>query len=542
LHANNVVIYIIYMAGFGEKRGTKSKRDEYEQQFIENPANEELLRLIESSKPEPKKTRKYDPRVSTSFTTRAEAQAIDTYKKPDWLGEDEDMDSYIASTPLLKESKRSYIDRPQLLDRDPTEILSVAIDKLGNIAAGCYSGAIYYIKTDRTIHILDAHRAGDRSVGIQTVAFSEDGRYIFAGGYDRIIRIWDANNQRLIKTINNISIHGYIYTIAVHPERYNGRFISGYADGTIQVWDGLTIETIDLHRTLRHSEPANQGERPRNMSVRCIVFSPIGKAFASTGADGRIKIWDSESLELVRTIQAPEVEHSFQIGTNSISYAGESHIISGGINGVVYVWNTADGSLLRTIGANNSMPVTSIAVSLQERIFVVSRDGWGNGTYLYNIDTGKHIQSLNVGLPAKSVAIGLDGKIVTGGTGGFLIEWLNTRGEYAQAQVVALTEGAEKSDELNYDSVMKARGSSLESSAAAAMPPPPPSKSSAASHQVGNDKNFKVDKNFKKTLTEFSKLNPHAQMEVNSYFGGKRTKRNRKKSRKSKQKRTTKRR
>lgn len=357
------------------------------------------------------------------------------------------MDSYIASTPLLKESERSYIDRLQLSHRDPTAILSVAIDKFGNIAAGCNSGAIYYIKTDRTIHILDAHMAGDRSVGIQTVAFSEDGQYIFSGGYDGIIRIWDANNQELIKTIN-ISIHGYIYTIAVHPEPRNGRFISGYEDGSIQVWDGLTIATIDLHRTLMHSEPPNQGERRRNMSVRCIVFSPSGKDFASTGADGRIKMWDSESLALVRTIQAPEVEHSFQIGTNSISYAGESHIMSGGINGVVYIWNTADGSLLRTIGVNDSMPITSIAVSLQERIFVVSHDGWGNGTYVYNIDTEKRIQSLDVGLPAKSVAIGSDGKIVTGGTGGFLIEWLNTRTEYAEAQVAALTEGAEKSDDI----------------------------------------------------------------------------------------------
>jgi WD40 repeat protein len=535
------------MAGFGEKR----KRDEkYEEAFLTNPANKKLLALIESSKLEPKELRTFYPRKSTWFTTRAEAQAIDTYKKQDWLGEDEDMDSYIASTPLLKESKRSYIDRPQLSHRDPTAILSVAIDKLGNIAAGCYSGAIYYIKTDRTIHILDAHMAGARSVGIQTVAFSEDGRYIFAGGYDKIIRIWDTNNQGLIKTIDNISIHGYIYTIAVHPERYNGRFISGTEYGAIQVWDGLTIATIDLHRTLMHSEPPNQGERPRNMSVRCIVFSPSGKAFASTGADGRIKIWDSESLALVRTIQAPEVEHSFQIGTNSISYAGESHIISGGINGVVYVWDTADGSLLRTIGVNNSMPVTSIAVSLQHRIFVVSHDGWGNGTYLYNIDTGKHIQSLDVGLSAKSVAIGRDGKIVTGGTGGFLIEWLNTRGEYAQAQVVALTEGAEKSDKLNYDSVMKARGPSLESSAAASMPPPPPPKSSAAASMLpppppkssAATRPVAVDEKLKIILEKFPTLPPNVKDEIISNFGGKRTKRNRKKSRKNKQKRTKKRR
>ena len=53
------------MAGFGEKRGTKRERererDKYEEHFEENPANKKLLALIESSKPEPKKTRKYDP-------------------------------------------------------------------------------------------------------------------------------------------------------------------------------------------------------------------------------------------------------------------------------------------------------------------------------------------------------------------------------------------------------------------------------------------------------------------------------------------------
>lgn len=74
---------------------------------------------------------------------------------------------------------------------------------------------------------------------------------------------------------------------------------------------------------------------------------------------------------------------------------------------------------------------------------------------------------------------------------------------------------------------MKARGSSLESSAA---------PSSASSRPVA------VDGKLMDGVTIFSKLPPDARNEVFGNFGGKRTKRNRKKRRTNKKNRTSKRR
>jgi len=136
------------MSGFGEKRGTKSKRDEYEyeQAFLTNPDNKELLRLIKSSKQEPGNPRRFDDFRAIHFTTKDDAKYIESYKKPEYVPEEEqDTYEYILTSSLLSRATLS------LIDRGPNTILSVAINNRGNIAAGCENGIVYYIEKNGNI-------------------------------------------------------------------------------------------------------------------------------------------------------------------------------------------------------------------------------------------------------------------------------------------------------------------------------------------------------------------------------------------------------
>jgi WD40 repeat protein len=510
------------MAGFGEKRGTKNGRDdEYEQAFLTNPKNQPLLRLIKSSKQEPGNPRRFDDFKAIHFTTKDNADYIKSYKKPEYVpDEEQDTHEYILTSSLLRHATLS------LIDRGPNTILSVAINNRGNIAAGCENGIVYYIEKNgriTTIHKLDAYGAGARDVEINAVAFSFDGGHIFAGGNDGIIRIWDSQNRTVQAIIRN---NGIINTIAVYPQN-NGRFISGDENGAIRVWD---ITTMNLLQTLMHPNPGEP-----STSVRCIAFNPSGTNFASGGDDGIIKIWDGETLTMLGTMT-----DSSQTGIKAIIYASDDIVVSGDIAGKIHIWNAKNGNLLRTI-REFGMPINSIAL-LQQNIVAIAYEYWGSRQHgnvrVYNVDNASLMQELDVGLPANSLAIGPTGQIVAGGREGFLIVASNEPTPDAKEQAYALMQGTKRSDELYAKRVENATNPSLKSSSAAAAMHNP-SKSSVARLPVS------VDEKLFATLERFPNLPDEAQKNVTSYLGGKRNKRRRKTIRKRNQtrkKRTSKRR
>ena len=111
-----------------------------------------------------------------------------------------------------------------------------------------------------------------------------------------------------------------VWSVVYSPD--DTRIVSGSLDGTILIWDA---ETMDTYRVIE----AHSG------AVTSLTFSPDGKTFLSGSADQTIRIWDVESGE---SVCDPFVGHSAWVW--SVEYFPDGNrFASGSSDGAIRIWS-----------------------------------------------------------------------------------------------------------------------------------------------------------------------------------------------------------
>nr|WP_246275582.1 WD40 repeat domain-containing protein [Brasilonema bromeliae] len=151
---------------------------------------------------------------------------------------------------------------------------------------------------------------------INTVAISPDGQTLASGDNVGVIKLWDLNSGRLIRTISGA--HSNTVTKIVFTP--DGRsFISASRDRTIKLWSVTTGQSV---RALTG----------HNNWVNDIAINPNGQTLASAAKDG-IKLWNLTTGELITTLYG----HSDWVSAIAFSPDG-TKLASGGFDTRVNVW------------------------------------------------------------------------------------------------------------------------------------------------------------------------------------------------------------
>jgi len=142
--------------------------------------------------------------------------------------------------------------------------------------------AVWNAATWEQVHALrhevvhDEH-GGDDSFGVNSVAFSPDGRLLASASHDRTVRLWDVETGQPIGKPLDFATKALAVTFS--PD---GRYIlaggASDADYTLKLWDAGTFDCV---RTLSG----------HTMDVYAVSFSPDGSHFLSGAADGTVRIW-----------------------------------------------------------------------------------------------------------------------------------------------------------------------------------------------------------------------------------------------------------
>jgi WD40 repeat protein len=211
---------------------------------------------------------------------------------------------------------------------------------------------------------------------VQDCAFTPDGRQLVSASRDGTVRVWDAGDgmpQRMFPARHPV------WGCATRPD--GGAVLFGWDKRPAQ-WDLQTGQYLLAH------------ESPQTETWRC-AFSPDGSWAVTSGGDGTLSVYDSESGEKRATLNG----HTETAGVCAVS-PDATFIVSGGADHTVRIWD-AKTFRQRHLLEGHSNAVWGVAVSPDAR--VVASVSWDGSLRVWSSESGRELMRL--GLPVSLTAL-----------------------------------------------------------------------------------------------------------------------------------------
>ena len=271
---------------------------------------------------------------------------------------------------------------------------------------------------------------------VWTVAFSTDGNYVATGGLDQTVKLWNATNGELVKTI---AVNFPAVSLAFSPE--GNQLVTVGPEHTACIWPvpadpkartSRRAEALPEPSTIHHppsagvqslptsAATANEPLRLRGHSgtVLAVAWSPDHRWIATGGKDRQVILWDAPTgRERCRL-------RGHTDGVLSLAFAPDSKLLAtGGEDATVRLWDLAAARCRRVL-TNHHRAVLSLAFSPVGHLLA---SGEENGlARLWDTETWRELHAFPVSVNGPTaLAFSPDGRRLATAGGGrdFSINW-----------------------------------------------------------------------------------------------------------------------
>lgn len=279
---------------------------------------------------------------------------------------------------------------------------------------------------------------------VTCVDISPDGRWMFSGGADDVVRTWDLTQGSRVDEITFVGHADDVTGLVNHSKA--SWIASCSADGTVKIWDRATASvklTLPGHdggvnclaripnanRLVSGGEDAmvrvwdaDSGRQLATLTghaqaVTCIAVSPDGRSFCTGSADHTLRLWNAGTGQSLRTFTG----HTDRIRCVAFTLDGQ-RIVSGSNDRLLKVWDVATGIELNTLRGHTDS-VSGVACSPNGRRIVSI--GHDHALKVWESGSGEQLLSLK-GDPAavRCIQFTPDGRhIITGGENHKITLW-----------------------------------------------------------------------------------------------------------------------
>lgn len=160
---------------------------------------------------------------------------------------------------------------------------------------------------------------------LRCIAVSESRRELAVGSSDGSVYFLD------IETLALKSMLEKAHANSVFTTAYQGqRLITGGRDAMLRAWD--------LSSSAPAASPPLLAELPAHwFTLNHLAFSPDGKLLATASRDKTIKIWEVDSLELLKVLDT--IRHSAHVNSvNRLLWLPDGRLVSGSDDRAVMWW------------------------------------------------------------------------------------------------------------------------------------------------------------------------------------------------------------
>lgn len=302
-----------------------------------------------------------------------------------------------------------------LWDIQPGNVVSLFADHSATVNAVAFSPdglEVASASDDTTVVLHDIQNPentftfDEHAARVNAVTFSPDGKTVFSASEDLAVLGWSPDDGEVLVSYNQHNVP--VFGVAVMPDKATAISVGGIvlSGGELHRWDVETGEQIVA---------VADGVPP----LYSVDVNMDGSRIATGTLDGNIIIWDGETLEQLQLIEA----HDGQV--NQVLFDEDGTLYSVSNDGIARHWDITDAATVlgeygehaggvRGIARLDDGDDTLIVTASEDDTLQISRVSDGRVIRTY----GGHVGDV------RALALSADGLMASGGVDGTVILWL----------------------------------------------------------------------------------------------------------------------